>query len=207
MIFRLAFEIIKRLRWIITILLVVGGALLVAAQYQTIKAGPWGSFLPDLTWESVSQSLPSFEVPTVSVSQTPAPTKISDTALTTIKTVNGPVVFTVEIADSDEERALGLMYRTSLAPYAGMYFIFEKDIQGGFWMKNCEIPLDMLFIDSEGKIIDIRENVRPCKELDPAQTVCPSYSPNSPYRYVLEINSGAAKKNSIKLGDNLTLGK
>jgi len=207
MLFRLVFEIIKRLRWVVTALLVIGGILLVVAQYQTLKAGPLGSFLPDLSWESVSQKLPSLATPSSSVSPTPLPTEMPTTASISIVTDKGPVVFTTEIADTDEERALGLMYRTSLAPYAGMYFVFEKDIQGGFWMKNCEIPLDMLFIDAEGKIIDIRENVRPCKELDPAQTVCPSYSPSSAYRYVLEINGGAAKKNGIAVGNLATKGK
>jgi len=204
MLFKFAFEIIKRLRWIITTLLVVGGILLLAAQYQAIKAGPFGGFLPTLTWDSVSQLLPSQIAISTSVSPTPSSTPTS-TATVSVTTEKGPVVFTVEIADTDEERALGLMYRTTLAPYAGMYFIFEKDIQGGFWMKNCEIPLDMLFIDAEGKIIDIRENVRPCKEIDPTQTTCPSYSPSVPYRYVLEVNSGSAKTNSIKVGNKLTL--
>lgn len=206
MIFKIFFALLKKLRWIVATLLLVGGIYLVAVQYQQIKASPLGSFLPDLTWESVTKTLPSALPTFATASPTPSATITPETSLiVSIATEKGPVSFTAEIADTDEERALGLMYRTSLAPYAGMYFIFDRDIQGGgFWMKNCEIPLDMLFIDSQGKIIDLRENVRPCKEIDPTQTTCPSYVPALPYRYVLEINGGSAKANGIKSGNITT---
>jgi uncharacterized membrane protein (UPF0127 family) len=65
-------------------------------------------------------------------------------------------------------------------------------------MKNTLIPLDMIFIDSSFKIIDIKENVPPCK-----QEECPSYPSREPAQYVLEVNAGFVQEKGIKLGDRL----
>lgn len=202
MLFKFFFSLLKQLKWIVTTILVVGGIILVALQYQQIKNSPLGSFLPDISLNSVKNILPTTITPSVSAlpTSTPNPTKLT----VSIQTPQGPVVFTSEVAQTDETRALGLMYRTKLDAYAGMYFIFENDVQAGFWMKNCEIPLDLIFIDNAGKIIDIRANVPPCKQLDPTQMTCPSYVPKAPYRTVLEINGGAAKTNNIGIGQQIT---
>ncbi|PIY17559.1 hypothetical protein CO112_00530 [Candidatus Dojkabacteria bacterium CG_4_9_14_3_um_filter_150_Dojkabacteria_WS6_41_13] len=203
MLFKFIFSLLKQLRWIISIVLVVGGITLVALQYQQIKSSPFGSFLPNISLASLKNMLPTPVTPTVTAIPTPNPNPTM--AIVSIQTPHGPVVFTSEVAQTDETRALGLMYRTQLDPYAGMYFIFKDDVQGGFWMKNCEIPLDLIFIDSENKIIDIRANVPPCKQLDPTQTTCPSYVPKAPYRTVLEVNGGTAKANNFSVGLTVTV--
>lgn len=110
------------------------------------------------------------------------------------------VAVAVEIADSPEEQRQGLMYRTSLAPDAGMLFVFPKEQEIGFWMKNTKIPLDMFFIDGKGVIVDINHNAQPCKE-EP----CKVYRNNA--KYVLETNAGFAVSHQIEEGNSLTLPK
>jgi len=103
-----------------------------------------------------------------------------------------------ELAVTDEERARGLMFREKLLPDQSMLFVFEEEDQHSFWMKNTLIPLDMLWLDSDRRVIFIAANVPPCRE-DP----CPSYGPSAPARYVLELKAGEAASNGIKAGDRL----
>jgi len=110
---------------------------------------------------------------------------------------NGKAV-TAELAVTDEERAKGLMFREKILPEQGMLFVFEIEDIHAFWMKNTLIPLDMLWLDSERRVIHIEANVPACKE-DP----CPSYGPQWPARYVLELKAGMAAANGIKLYDRL----
>lgn len=103
---------------------------------------------------------------------------------------------TVEIAADPELRAQGLMYRDHLRPASGMLFLFDKDDDYGFWMKNTRIPLSMIWIDSEKKIVHIKDSVPPCYIEQ-----CPSYEPGVQARYVLELAAGEAAKRGIKVGD------
>ena len=105
----------------------------------------------------------------------------------------------VEIADEPNERNQGLMFRENLEWDRGMFFIFDDERILSFWMKNTLIPLDMLFIDADFRIVDIKENVPPCKD-DP----CPSYSSEHPAKYVLEVNSGFVLENNIKIDDTIS---
>lgn len=109
-------------------------------------------------------------------------------------------VVRVEIAADDELRAQGLMYRDQLRPGTGMLFLFARDDEHGFWMKNTKIPLDMIWIGADRRIAGIRENVPPCVA-DP----CPSYSPGAGVqsRYVLEVAGGVARQHGLKVGDAL----
>ena len=69
--------------------------------------------------------------------------------------------FAVEIADDDEERARGLMFRESMADDHGMLFVFDEDAPQSFWMKNTFIPLDMVFIREDGEVASIAKNAQP----------------------------------------------
>lgn len=103
--------------------------------------------------------------------------------------------FVVEVVDDDEKRQKGLMFREELDENAGMLFIFENEGNYPFWMKNTLIPLDMLWIDSSGKIVDIKE-ADPC-ESDPCDVIYHSGSA----KYVLEINKGLSAALGIEIGE------
>src|ERR671919_653015 len=105
----------------------------------------------------------------------------------------------VEVPDDREEFARGLMFRSHLPWNAGMLFAFYEEEPRRFWMKNTLIPLDMIFVDSSSKIIDIKENVPPCK-----QEECPTYPSREPAQYVLEVNAGFVQEKGVKIGDRLS---
>ena len=107
-------------------------------------------------------------------------------------------VVKVEIAADEEMRAQGLMYRDQLRPATGMLFFFPQDGDYPFWMKNTHIPLDMIWIDKDRKIVHIAHDVPPCKIDD-----CPNYPPNAIARYVLEVSAGVAREHRLKDGDIL----
>ncbi|MCC6914506.1 MAG: DUF192 domain-containing protein [Rhodospirillaceae bacterium] len=101
--------------------------------------------------------------------------------------------FTVELADDDQEREIGLMHRGRMADDHGMLFDFMTPRRVGFWMRNTFIPLDMLFVKSDGEIVAIMENIRPHVETP--------VGPDRPVRAVLELNGGIVKKLGLKVGD------
>jgi uncharacterized membrane protein (UPF0127 family) len=103
----------------------------------------------------------------------------------------------VELSVSPLERQRGLMHRKALAYNKGMLFIFEEEAEYNFWLKNVEFPLDIIWIDRNKRIVDIKKNIPPCKES------CESISPQASALYVLEVNSGFAEKNQISIGDKV----
>jgi hypothetical protein len=103
--------------------------------------------------------------------------------------------FRVEIADTDASRERGLMFRKSLAGDAGMLFDFKSEQNVSFWMKNTLIPLDMLFIDKDGYIINLAPNATPLSEAN-----IPS---GGPVLGVLEIRGGRAAELGVEPGDRV----
>lgn len=103
--------------------------------------------------------------------------------------------FTIEIADTDQERQQGLMFRENMPDDHGMWFVFGEDNYYSFWMKNTLIPLDMIWLDKGLKVVHIEEFVAPCKK-DP----CPSYATPVPARYVLELNAGIVQEIALEVG-------
>ncbi len=112
--------------------------------------------------------------------------------------INGKVI-NLELATTPLERQKGLMFRTNLEEDSGMLFIFPDEQIRYFWMKNTLIPLDMIFIDSDNKIIDI-QTAEPCME-DP----CKNYISKFPAKYVLELNMGYTERNDIYIGDKINI--
>jgi uncharacterized membrane protein (UPF0127 family) len=112
-----------------------------------------------------------------------------------IQTASGRHHFNVEIAASQEQWSYGLMFRRTLAPDAGMLFVYEDDHEIQMWMKNTLIPLDMIFIKADGTILRIAERTVP-QDL----TTIPS---GGPARGVLEVNGGTAARLGIKPGDRV----
>jgi hypothetical protein len=112
-----------------------------------------------------------------------------------IQTATGPVNVNIEVADTDSERAQGLMNRASLAADAGMLFVFDDGLKTrNFWMKDTLIPLDILFI-AGGTIVDIQTMV-PC-----TAEPCPIYSSRAIADSALEVNAGFAAENGVNVGD------
>lgn len=102
----------------------------------------------------------------------------------------------VELATNDASRARGLMYRSSVREDSGMLFIFNESKIQRFWMKNCLIPLDIAFIDDEGKIVNIQKAVPP----PPQARVFPRYPSTKAVRYVLETRAGWFEDRQLKAG-------
>lgn len=103
--------------------------------------------------------------------------------------------FTVEMADNDERRTLGLMHRRSMPADAGMLFDFKRDSPVSMWMRNTLIPLDMLFMDRTGRVTHIHERAVPMSE-----TIIES---GGSVRAVLELNGGTVQRLGLKVGDRL----
>ncbi len=98
-----------------------------------------------------------------------------------------------EIASNDIERARGLMYRNKMEENQGMFFLFEREQTQSFYMRNTLIPLDIIYINSKMKIVDIYKSTNPMDE-----TSLPSAAPA---QYVVEINGGLCEKYGIEIGD------
>jgi uncharacterized protein len=112
-----------------------------------------------------------------------------------IVTKSGVQVFSVELATTEEEKTTGLMYRKELADGRGMLFDFSPEQQVSMWMKNTFIPLDMIFIRADGRILRIAENTEP-----QSTKIIPS---NGLAKGVLEVIAGTAKKYGIAPGDRV----
>ncbi len=104
--------------------------------------------------------------------------------------------FTVEMARTPQEQAQGLMFRTELADNAGMLFPFNEDRVASFWMKNTLIPLDIIFVGRDGRILNIAENTTPYS-LEPVVSIAPAAA-------VLELRGGLTRQMNVKAGDKVT---
>ena len=104
--------------------------------------------------------------------------------------------FTLEVARTPAAQDKGLMDRDSLPDDHGMIFVFPDDQVRSFWMKNVHFPLDILFLDSAGRVVSIHQ-MRPYDENNT--------SSDSPARYAIELNKGIADQLGIKVGDELSL--
>ncbi|MCM2281171.1 MAG: DUF192 domain-containing protein [Bdellovibrionaceae bacterium] len=135
--------------------------------------------------------------------QTPSPeaARPASPGFATRKISIGRREIVVEVADNDERRSYGLMFRTSLPEDDGMLFIFDDEQIRRFWMKNTRIPLSIAYINSKKEIIDIL-NMQPAAAGDPNP---PLYSSRGPATYALEMNLGWFDRNQIKVGDSLRL--
>ncbi|MEM6997943.1 MAG: DUF192 domain-containing protein [Patescibacteria group bacterium] len=112
----------------------------------------------------------------------------------------GTSTYMLEVANTQSERQLGLSGRQSMAQDVGMIFIFEDDGVYRFWMKDMFFALDMIWLNSEGRVIHIEESVSP-------DTYPTTFGPNEPSRYVVELNAGEVDSNDLQTGDILNIDK
>ena len=106
----------------------------------------------------------------------------------------------VDLAETQEKQALGLMFRESMPNDHGMLFIFPAEGMRSFWMKNTKIPLDIFYFDENLALVSVSENTPPCRTAR-----CPNYPSAGPAKYVLELNAGKAKELGAQAGDVLEL--
>ena len=135
-------------------------------------------FLAGLAWFSVAADLQKFA-----------------TSELTIISATGPHRFKVELAETPAQMTQGLMFRTSLAPDAGMLFDYRQPTPATMWMRNTLIPLDMLFVDAQGRIVNIHERAVPQSDDVIAAA--------EPVRAVIELNGGTAARLGIEPGDQV----
>lgn len=110
----------------------------------------------------------------------------------------GSATITVEVADSMFSKSKGLMFRRSLGKGEGMLFIFDEETRHPFWMFGMRFPIDMIWLDNKKRVVDVTEDAKPCWLL------CKVHRPATKARYVIEVNSGFARKNKIKKGDKVS---
>ena len=110
-------------------------------------------------------------------------------------------VINLEIADTDEKRKLGLMFRKHLNRNDGMIFDYKGMSYVKIWMKNTQIPLDIIFLQNN-EIVDIKENVLPCLN---HKINCPTYGSEKPINFIIEVNAGIIKNYDLKVGDKLLI--
>lgn len=110
----------------------------------------------------------------------------------------GEVEFVVEVAKTDREKALGLMYRKEIPDNFGMLFIYSNEDYRGMWMKNTLVSLDLIFLNSEKEIVEILHNVPPCVK-DP----CRSYISEKKAKYVLELKGKRSEELDLNTGDRI----
>ncbi len=127
--------------------------------------------------------------PAVPVQPVPAPRVVVETA------AGGRHAVRVELARTEPERRQGLMRRPSLDDDAGMLFLFDERSEHAFWMKDTLIPLDMIFVDDDGRIAGVVERAEP-RTLEPRSVGAPS-------RYVLEVNGGWTRARGVRTGDRV----
>ena len=119
--------------------------------------------------------------------------KQNQTALVTVGGVN----LITSLSTTPDAQSKGLAIRDSLNENEGMLFIFETPQKYSFWMKDMKFPIDIIWINQDGKIVHIEKNLPPCVFLLP----CPSYAPKDDSLYVLEVVSNFTNKFDINVGD------
>lgn len=106
----------------------------------------------------------------------------------------------VRIADRPLDQARGLMFVENLPDDEGMLFLFDEDGPRSFWMKNCRMPIDMIWLDGTFRVVDITHSAPPC-ESDP----CPQFEPKAHARNVLEVRGGLARQKGLREGDTVVV--
>lgn len=125
-----------------------------------------------------------------------------ETGRVRVETASDTLELAVEIAESEAQRTHGLMDRERLPEGSGMLFLFPepRGPEAGFWMYRTKIPLDIAFLDEEGRIVAIRR-MEPCASPDPRW--CPSYAPGAPYSMALEVPAGWLERHGVEAGDRV----
>jgi uncharacterized membrane protein (UPF0127 family) len=104
-------------------------------------------------------------------------------------------VVTLELATTPEETTTGLMFRPSLADDRGMLLLWTEERLATIWMMNVLVPLDIIYLDDGGQVVELVANAQPCRA-EP----CPRFTAEAPSRAVLEISAGGAAAHGVEVG-------
>ena len=151
---------------------------------QNTATPPPAPMAGDAATQAQAQAIAPIPTPSISVANVVLQPK-----------AGAPVVYTVEVAQTMDEKRTGLMHRENLPDNHGMWFIFDDDVQDPFWMKDTPLALDLIFVDKDYRVVDIIANAIPNSEL--------LLVPHQKYRYVLEAKAGAAALAKLAVGDKL----
>jgi uncharacterized protein len=113
-------------------------------------------------------------------------------------TING-FELTADLALTNEQKEKGLSVKDKLKESEAMLFIFEESAQHSFWMKDVKFPIDIIWLDSDGKVGHIEQNLQPCVSV----LICISYSPDIDSQYVLETVAGFTQRRNISVGTDI----
>lgn len=128
------------------------------------------------------------------------PTSVEDYNSRQVTLPNGKVILAEQMIQS-VDTARGMMFRDSLAPDRGMLFYHAQAGKYAYWMYQVRIPLDIIWMDDNGRIVEISADTPPCTTV---ASQCPNYGGHETARYVLELAGGMAKKYGLKIGDRLS---
>lgn len=116
-------------------------------------------------------------------------------------TLPGGAVIQAELRQTPQELQSGMMFRPQLPPDHGMLFVFDTLEPRAFWMYRTEVPLDMIWLDENKRIVEIAENAPPCGSIDARD--CPTYGGVASSLYCLEMAAGQVIRRGLKVGDRL----
>lgn len=128
------------------------------------------------------------------------PTTMEDFNTRDVTLANGKTIH-VEVMLDATDMLRGMMFRTSLDPARGMLFIHRTPGTYGYWMYQTMIPLDIIWMDASKQVVEIVNSAPPCKT---EASKCPHFGGTETAQFVLEIGSGLAKQNGIRIGDTIT---
>jgi uncharacterized membrane protein (UPF0127 family) len=115
--------------------------------------------------------------------------------------VNDDFELTAYMAVTNDQQVKGLSVKDHLKENEGMLFVYEQPTRQAFWMKDMKFPIDIIWLDSNGTVVHIEDNLQPC--IITFAFICPSYVPDNDSHYVLETVAGFSKKHGIKVGTNV----
>ncbi|GAB2765211.1 hypothetical protein GCM10027275_03140 [Rhabdobacter roseus] len=150
---------------------------------------------PLLTDRPKSRPEPAVSTGTSGAESSSTPVFTKEGEVTFVSAGKKILTIDVEIAENEAERAKGLMYRPYLPDSVGMLFVFERADPHSFWMKNTAMPLDIIYVGADKKIISIQKNTTPYSEQS-----LPSFGDA---QYVVEVNAGFTDRQGIKVGDSI----
>ncbi len=104
------------------------------------------------------------------------------------------------VSDSFLKRMIGLMYRSAIAEDECMLFIFNEEARLGIWMKNMNFPIDVIWLDSDMRIVSMVEGIQPCHRI-----ICKTYYPEAKSKYIIELKSGSIEKNRISKATKISI--